>query len=162
MIYQWKELARVPVNAQAAGEEIERIRTRQNGRLEPQDLVAASREPTAPLHPVFEWNDAVAAEAYRIDQARYVIRSLVVQIGTNPDAPPVRAFVSVVRGTDHSYTSTAHALADPDLRQQVLERALAELQSWRRRYSEMVELAQVFAQIDLYSEGTDGENAAAS
>lgn len=162
MIYPWKEMARVPVDAQAAGEEIERIRTRQNGRLEPQDIVAASRDPEATLHPVFEWDDAVAAEAYRVDQARYVIRSLVVQISKAPDAPPVRAFVSVTRDTDRSYTSTTHALADPDLRQQVLERALAELQSWRRRYSELVELAQVFAQIDLYRDGTDSDNAAAS
>ncbi|MEE2741122.1 MAG: hypothetical protein VYA35_07085, partial [Pseudomonadota bacterium] len=61
---------------------------------------------------------------------------------------PVRAFVSVKRDGDRSYTSVQHALSDSDLRAQVLASAWAELEAWRRRHAELIELAKVFAVID--------------
>jgi hypothetical protein len=149
MIYQWKPEARVKVDAQKAGEELERIRTWHNGRLEAKDVVEASRERGAPLHAAFEWNNARAAAAYRIEQAKYLIRSIEVVVDSAiEEARPVRAFVSVVRDEDRSYTSVSHALADPDLRRQVLVGALRELEAWRDRYAELVELANVFAAIE--------------
>lgn len=149
MIYQWKQEARVKVDAQAAGEELERIRTWRNGRLDAKDVVEASRDPGAPLHGAFEWRDDVAASAYRVEQAKYVIRSIEVVVDpADVEARPVRAFVSVVRDEDRSYTSVSHALADTDLRRQVLTTALKELEAWRNRYAELVELAKVFAAIE--------------
>lgn len=148
MIYQWKDGSMPKVDAQAAGQEMERLRTMRNGRLEAKDLVEQSRDPSAPLHPAFEWDNDAAAEAYRIDQARYLIRSIEVVVLPEPEAKPVRAFVSVRRDDDRSYTSVAHAMSDPELRQQVLDNALRELEAWRNRYAELVELANVFAAID--------------
>lgn len=148
MIYQWKHGSTAKVDAQLAGQEMERLRTMRNGRLEPKDLVEHSRDPAAPLHPAFEWDNDTAAEAYRIEQARYLIRSIEVVVLPEPEATPVRAFVSVRRDDDRSYTSVTHAMTDPDLRQQVLDNALRELEAWRRRYAELVELANVFAAID--------------
>ena len=124
MIYKWKDGAQSRVAAQTAGEELERIRIRQNGRLEAADVVRESRDPDAPLHLAFEWDDQRAAEAHREDQARYMIRSITVSMPKgNGDDVPIRAFVSVIRDTDRSYTSTAHALSDVELRQQVLDGA---------------------------------------
>lgn len=148
MIYKWTSRSVVPVNAQTAGEELERIRVKNNGRLEPLDVVAVARDERNPLHPAFEWDDVVAAEAYRVDQARYVIRSIEVVVEPERSEKPVRAFVSVIRGEDRSYTSVSHAMSDPILRQQVLSAAMKEMEAWRTRYAELVELADVFAAID--------------
>lgn len=148
MIYQWKVGSKATVDAQAAGEELERIRTWNNGRLEAKNVVEASRDPGAPLHKAFEWDDQSAAASFRVEQAKYLIRSIEVQVSPEPDAKPVRAFVSVVRDEDRSYTSVSHALADRDLRRQVLIGALRELEAWRDRYAELVELANVFAAIE--------------
>jgi len=148
VIYQWKPERRIKIDAQAAGEELERLRTIHNGRLESEMVVAAASDEGSPLHAAFEWDDRIAAGAYRIEQAKYLIRSIEVVMETPGDAKPVRAFVSVVRDEDRSYTSVSHALADPDLRQQVLLNALRELEAWRHRYAELVELANVFAIID--------------
>lgn len=149
MIYQWKAEARTKVDAQKAGEELERIRTWNNGRLDPKDVVEASRDPGAPLHPEFEWNDTAAATKYRVEQAKYVIRSITVaSTEGNPNVAPIRAFVSVVRDEDRSYTSVQHALSDAELRQQVISQAWAELEAWRNRYAELVEFAKVFALIE--------------
>ena len=148
MIYQWKSGARLGIAVQVAGEELERIRTYNNGRLESEMVVDAARAPENPLHPVFEWDDEAAANKFRIEQAKYLIRSVEVVVENRPDAPPLRAFVSVVRDDDRSYTSVSHAMADANLRQQVLLQALKELEAWRQRYAELVELANVMVAID--------------
>ncbi|MBO9380014.1 hypothetical protein GG804_24920 [Sphingomonas histidinilytica] len=149
MVYQWKDATHAIVDAQIAGEELERIRVRQNGRLDAKDVVDASRPADAPLHEAFEWDDETAAEAYRLDQARYLIRHIdVVVEKTAADPVAVRAFVSVKRDEDRSYTSVQHAMSDVDLRAQVVAAALAELDAWRKRHAELVELARIFACID--------------
>lgn len=148
MIYRWKEGARMAADAAKVGPELERIRIRHNGRLEPDWVVHEAKAEASPLHPLFEWNDTIAAQNYRVDQARGVIRSIEVVIEDRPEQKPVRAFVSVVRENDRTYTSVQDAMSDPKLREQVLRAALAELEAWRRRYAELVELANVFAAID--------------
>lgn len=148
MIYRWKDGARFGVDAQKAGTELERIRVRHNGRLEPEWVVHAAKSERNPLHPLFEWDDTVAAQNWRVDQARGVIRSVEVVVEQAEESTPIRAFVSVIRGNDRSYTSVEHAMSDPALRQQVLRAALKELEAWRSRYAELVELANVFAAID--------------
>ncbi|QCI93376.1 hypothetical protein [Novosphingobium sp. EMRT-2] len=148
MIYRWKEGARISVDPQAAGDELERIRVRHNGRLEPEWVVHTAKAAKNPLHDLFEWDDNVAAQNYRVDQARGIIRSIEVVVEAAEERKPMRAFVSVVQERDRSYTSVVHAMSDPDLRKQVLRAALTELEAWRKRYAELVELAQVFAAID--------------
>lgn len=147
--YVWKPGSKAKVDAQVAGEELERIRTWRNGRLDPQDVIEASRDPGAPLHPAFEWDDAKAAVEHRREQAKYLIRSVEVVIDRGAaEASPIRAFVSVERDADRSYTSTFHALADPELRRQVVASAWRELEAWQKRHAELVEFAGIFAQID--------------
>lgn len=149
MVYQWKPGARAAIDAQVAGDELERIRTHNNGRLESLDVVEAARPEEAPLHPAFEWDDAKAAEAFRVEQAKYIIRHVDVVMDSKAGEPtPIRAFVSVKREDDRSYTSTSHALSDPDLRKQVVEAAWRELQAWRARHAELIEFANVFAVIE--------------
>lgn len=153
--YSWKPKTSVPVDAQAAGERLEEIRVRHNGRLTPTAVVDDARPQDAVLHPAFEWNDKVAAERFREDQARYMLRSIVI---VRPAAPeqeptrPIRAFVSVTRDEDRSYTSIDHAMSDAELREQVVERAWRELLEWKARYQEYRELAEVCAAIDAESD----------
>jgi hypothetical protein len=150
MVYRWKEASSIrSISAQQAGEELERIRTFHNGRLNPAIVVDKARPANAPLHPCFEWDDRRAAEAYRVDQAKHIIRSVEVIIEESDEQPKAtRAFVSVVREDDRSYTSIAHAMSVADLRDQVVDEALKALEAWRKRYAELDELADIFAVID--------------
>lgn len=149
MIYRWKPEARLSIDAQAAGEEMERIRVHHNGRLESKMLVDAGRSKDSPLHNAFEWNDKTAAHGYRIEQAKHLIRNIVVTVDKpSGGTTAIRAFVSVVREEDRSYTSTAHALSDADLRQQVVHQAWRELEAWHHRYAELAEFAELFAMIE--------------
>jgi hypothetical protein len=149
MIYQWKTGAHISIDPQAAGEEMERIRVHRNGRLDQEAVVEAARSPDSALHDHFEWDDRKAANSFRLDQAGHLIRCITVEMPKRGgDDVPTRAFVSVVRDGDRSYTSTAHALSDAELRQQVLDTAWRELEAWRQRHAELIELAEVFSVID--------------
>ena len=148
-VYKWKAHANFGIPAQVAGEELERIRTERKGRLIPAVVVDEARPEEAPLHPAFEWDDAVAAEQYREGQARNLIRHVTVTVqGSGTEPRTVRAFVNVVEGESQSYTSTVHAMSDRRLREQVVARALAEAEQWRARYQELAELADVFEAIE--------------
>ena len=63
--------------------EYELERLEREGRLSPSQVVNEARNIHSPLHEVFVWDDTVAAEKYRIVQARQLIRSfkIVVHVG---------------------------------------------------------------------------------
>ena len=71
------------VDAQTAGEELDRIR-KEHGTLEPGTVVDESRPEEAPLHPAFEWHDPKAAELYREHQATHLIKQVRVVVEPRP------------------------------------------------------------------------------
>jgi hypothetical protein len=140
--------ARLTIDPQLAGEELERIRKANGNVLTPAIVLAHAVQPDSPLHDAFEWNDAKAAQARREDQACYLLRNITVVIAESPSSRPVRAFVIIQTHETTAHTSIQVALASPDMRAQLLERAKKELSNWRQRYKELEELAAVFAAIE--------------
>ena len=139
------------VPAKTAGEELERIQQR-DGMVTKETLLDESRPEEAPLHPAFEWDDTKAAEKYRLTQAKSIINDIVVEvIRTGEDeTKKVPAFVNVVKGLQNNaqYLSIDVAMSDEDHRKAVLENAKSELNAFKRKYSNLTELAGVFAEID--------------
>lgn len=147
--YGWRPGSRVSLDAQKAGEALARIEKSHNGLLEPEMVVASARDEKSPLHPHFEWDDAVAAEAFRTDQARELIRAITIDIShSNIEARPIRAFVNVEVGDNQGYVSTVRAMSSEELRKQVITKAWSELEAWRQRYAELTELGRIFSAID--------------
>ena len=52
------------------------------GKLTASQVLEVARSPDSPLHPCFEWDDSIAAEQWRLEQARELIRrvKIVVEI----------------------------------------------------------------------------------
>lgn len=153
MEYQWKKAAQLgSLDAQKVGEQLESIRL-ERGHLTPEMVLRAAKSRRSPLHGGFTWDDGEAAQAWRLNEARYLLRMVVMIREDAPDKEPIRAFV-VVRDDEGEweYTSTVAAMSNAVLRQQVLARALKELEAWRDRYDELEELAGVFAAIDQMNE----------
>ncbi len=68
----------------------------EHGHLNARLVVDESRDEAAPLHGSFEWDDAVAGEAFRCVQAGKLIRSVRVQIHRHDGEPTtVRGFVNI-------------------------------------------------------------------
>lgn len=98
----------------------------------------------APLHNEFEWNDSVAAEAYRETQARHIINCIEI---VREEKEPVRAFFSISRA-EPEYRHIDAIMKEEDKRQALLNMALAELLSFKKKYAQLEELAAVFTAID--------------
>jgi len=81
--------------AQVIGEVLQGIAERE-GRVNPQAVVDEARPEGSRIHDHFEWDDSVAAEAHRKQQARQLVRQVViVKDGAGNDVPHVPCFVSV-------------------------------------------------------------------
>lgn len=141
--YAWKHNSRHKIQAQVAGEEISRIRDDRGLFFTPSDIVEEASPDDAILHPEFEWDDEKAAHEYRKDQARHLIdHVVVVKVDTEPQ-DFVRAFVSIRTEEGPRYTETAYAFSVPDLREDVLSQAMADMRTFERRYHQYLDLAKV-------------------
>ena len=114
------------------------------GRLTAKDLVDESRAEDAPLHEEFEWNDGIAAEKWREQQARVIISTIEV---VSEEHEPVRAFVHLdVRKPE--YTSIHTVVQSADSTQRMLDNAMRELAAFRRKYEALEGFAALFQVID--------------
>lgn len=136
----------MPVDAQSAGEELDRI-YKKHGNLIPSNVVEESRDETSVLHPCFEWNDAAAAEKYRETQAGLILRNITVVSESVGNEEPVRAFVSVQK----SYQPIGIVLSDQEKTEELLRNALKELTSFRAKYNTLSMLKPVFDAIEKVS-----------
>lgn len=120
------------LDPQVTGEALADIRERRDGKLDPQDVVDVARHDNA-LHGAFEWDDSVAGEAFRRDQARNLIRAVVILV-EELDAPEQPAFVHIRivddDGERHSYYQDAEiAAGNPDERASVLRELRGNISS---------------------------------
>lgn len=153
MIYEWKPMAGMELNAQNVGERLEKLTEENDGILTPQIIVNDARPVDSELHPAFEWNDNVAAEKYREDQARYLVRQIVVVSEEVDNKQPIRAFVSVAKeDAGNVYIPIQVAMENSQTREQVLRKAWLELQSWHNRYYDLMEFSKLFSAIETVKE----------
>jgi hypothetical protein len=136
-------------DAKAVGEHLEFLRQQSKGELTPKDVVDDARNPNSPLHSFFEWDDGEAAEQYRLQQARGLIRAVVaVYVGDEKPAVRHKAYVHINEPAAPHYRETSHALSLSKTRQMVLQRAWRELQAWKQRYKDLKEFSDLFEVID--------------
>ncbi len=108
------------------------------GSLTPELVVDAARDPGSPLHDKFEWDDQVAGERYRLQQARTLIRTVKIRYVSAKDdsvSQPVRAFTSVSTPTGRVYEPTQQVVSDPLKAAMVLQDMKREWQAMLRRYN---------------------------
>lgn len=151
--YEFSDGARFQAGANAdakiVGEHLELLRQQFKGELTPQDVLADARHDNSPLHSFFEWDDGEAAEQFRLQQARGLIRS-VVAIYVSEDKPATRArmFVHINEPSAPHYREAGHAMSQNKTRQMVLQRAWKELAAWKSRYKDLKEFSELFEVID--------------
>jgi len=129
-------------------QELERIRQEHGGILRAEDVVLAAEDLSSPLHNSFEWDDTAGAEQWRLQQARQIIRSVVVILPNI--AKPVTAFVSLRDDRTQEgggYRTIIDVMSDKDMRERFVEEALADLRHWEQKYSQLNELGPVFEAI---------------
>lgn len=139
MLAEWRVKGIYKADAQKVADEIG------NDKITPQEMVEKARNERSELHKCFEWNDTVAAEKYRLQQARMVLSMLVFKPKTEEEQP-VRIFSLTTEKA--VYMPTKQFLVQADEYQDLLKRALAELETFKRKYSTLSELEEVFKAIE--------------
>lgn len=114
----------------------------QDGICTAEALVDAARDANSPIHGEFEWDDTVAGEEWRREQARRLLRRIVIHRPEQRDRyVPVTVTRPGVRRT--GYMPASEAFSNPELRSQVLAEAMAGVRGWIKRYRSLQELAEL-------------------
>lgn len=129
--------------------ELSQIQERAGGLLLPADVVNFARDQGTELHTQFIWDDTEAAEKFRLDQARQVIRAHVIIIGSDPT--PVRAQVSLStdRGNGGGYRAMVTVLADAEQNATMVRDALRELIRIKAKYERVSTLREIWSAIEV-------------
>ena len=145
---KWMTGFRCPVKAQVAGEVMQRLES--EGKLTPANLVEEARPEDSPIHKAFEWDDAKAAEIYRRQQATKMIRAIVVReadvVEGGSEEVRVKVFNQTERG--NAYESLRTILLDVEKTDDLLDKAKAELRTFRVKYSQLERLSRLMSEID--------------
>jgi hypothetical protein len=148
MVYKWKSAARLRgLDPQACGQRLAKIE-KQAG-LTPENVVEDARAASSPLHDGFTWDDSEAAEKFRLDEARYILRAIIIvtsdPIDEDEEPSTVRAFFPVKEEDEEesSYVNVTDVMSDSKLRAKILTRAYDELTAWKERYNNLEEFADV-------------------
>jgi hypothetical protein len=144
MVYEWKKGTRISVDAEKVGKELERLPKRDTATV-----VQKAKNPESAMHKHFVWDNKKAGDLYRIDQARYLLRSIViVEIPEEDDQGKeeirYRAFETVhddeedVAHKAMVYVPTREAMSQPEQREQIMGRLVSTI----REAEDTVELYQ--------------------
>lgn len=134
---------------QVIGEELAKLTT-PDGRLDVHTIPDAARNPANPLHKHFSWDDKIAAAERRLDQARYLVRSIRV-VSEDSNRPPMPAYYSLNHG-GRAYHTISSVENSASLQVRLLEVGRRDLEAFQRRFHTMsvvcVHIAGAIAAID--------------
>lgn len=126
----------------------------QHGTVTQKLVVDWARPPSSPLHKYFEWDDKIAGEKYRENQAlQMIIASRFVLLLNQPNAPPpliangtsVRKLLPALNG--EGFKMRYEILEEKDTRAEFVALKKKQLQTWCRETSDIEELALLRAEI---------------
>lgn len=136
---QWRIEGIFKANAQKVANEIG------GQKITPSEILEKAKDKNSELHKCFEWDDTIAAEKYRLQQASTILRMLVYKPKEEGETP-VRVF-QITSEKSH-YQPTKQFLVQEDEYQALLKRALNELEAFKKRYHTLTELQSVFEAIE--------------
>lgn len=128
-------------DANKVAQEVESIGyNNNNDEFNTQEMVDFARNnPTSELHKLFEWNDTIAAEAYRNQQAKDILRYLKITIIKNEEKEPekeptlLRYFVNTGK-RDGTYKKTEIVFQNASEADRVLENMRRDAEIFINRY----------------------------
>ena len=131
-------------NPQVIGEIIEKIGQANDGETKPQAVVDKARVRNNPLHKHFEWDDAIAGAKYRLNEARMIIRCIMV-VDKRTESGTARAFMSI-KDTDRggvSYRHIEEVMGSAELTLAVMIKADKELEAFMARYRQLQDICDI-------------------
>lgn len=171
--YSWRDGWHPSVSAEIVGGVLSEIEER-DSKVTSAAFLDASRDEESPTHSLFEWDDSVAAERWRMRQSQRIIGQLQIEIVVEKvedsvtdvevhieEVPEenirkVPAYVNTnsygrfgaSKNTAGAYVNMASAMSDEEKRKVVLKNVLNELSVYQRKYFMYKELSEIFEAIE--------------
>jgi hypothetical protein len=121
--------------------------TEDNVYVTPEMVVQEARPEGSPLHDLFEWDNEICGEKYRLIQARMLIRIVREIDGEDEDGMPVyvRALTSAKRaGREEPGYLTTREVLKSEVSEAILLRALKrEVASLNKRFRHLKQFGQI-------------------
>ena len=127
---------------QIIGTALGKIAEQYGGNLTPKAVVDAARNSRHPLHKHFEWDDALAAEAFRLEQARTIIRIIHVE-DAKTETGTAAAFYSIADKGGVAYRTHDEVKNSAALQIIIMQQATRDLEAWERRYREITDVCEM-------------------
>lgn len=145
MCVAWKMNGIFKADAEKVASELEKL----GNEYSLSDVVERAKDKKSEMHSCFEWDDAIASQKYREQQAAVMLRMLVYtkKDGDSEEKTNIRFIVSTGK-RDNTYTPTRRIVRNEDEYSALLERAYAELRAFKTKYSNLSELEEILALID--------------
>ena len=143
--------------AQRYGKRLDEL-IEKNGFVTPEIVVEDAKKATSLLHDYFDWSNREAAEKWRIEQAKTMIRGISITIVSAGKEEVIRSYYSVNPSKDMDteakkvYVTMDAVFTDKDKRKEVIGYALMELRGWTERYRQYSELAPMVDYIRRFNE----------
>jgi hypothetical protein len=133
----------------------------ENKILTPQFVVNAARKKKSPLNDWFTWDDSIAAEKHRQQEARYMMNFINVKVVKPDGAEDEIRYLHNVRITEpdsdiegmRGYVSAPRVFSNEDHAKQVCDNALRSLRAFARKYGQYSDLSPRLGQAFEYVQG---------
>lgn len=122
------------LSAEEAAIELNRIKDNNNGLLTSEIVLEAARDKKSKLHVWFDWDDSIAAERWRVEQAKLLLRSIKVEVISNGESKEVRVYEVVSKNEGSGEFKNINDLNEKDIHY-IRQQALINLKSWREKLS---------------------------
>lgn len=112
------------------------------GRLTPPLVVASAKKKSSPLHDLFEWDDEKAGHAYRLKQARDLIRRVYVTVVRNNEEVKEHVFFHTCDAENEPVYYTKEVLiGNVSLLEEAERQAIVKLKIALRTLTELQEIS---------------------
>ena len=170
--YQWRDGFSRKKDPEIVGKVLEYIEDR-DGSVTPKAFLEESRSEDSETHDMFEWDNTVAAERYRLSQAVDIVGGITFtlieaeevktevnlveddgNIGIDRNVKAYKGWVNVSPkgrgrvGSPAVLVSIDRVMRDEELRKQALKNALSEVKMYTNKHRHFYELARIFSAID--------------
>lgn len=115
----------------------------------PQDILEKARDSSTELHKCFTWDDAVASEKWRLQEARNIVCNLKIvdkREDKKPETVPIRVFYKT--DDQSGYKPTKLILKNPDEYKKLVERCRNELLTLKSKYQTVSEYSEIWEMIN--------------
>lgn len=139
-IIKWKIDGKYHADPTKCKDEIESI----GSDVKPQQIVDYAKNPDTELHKCFTWDNNLAAEKWRLQEARQIVCSLVI-VESNSDRENDTQ-IRVFHKTDNEdgYKTLQFILQDKDEYKKLLERCEYDLRNLKKKYQSISEYQEIW------------------